>query len=69
MDKNTKKIIRIILGILLILGGIAGLFLPVIQGTAMIIAGIFLICPSLGKKIIRPFKKLYHKTKRFIKKK
>lgn len=63
MDKDIKKIIRITSGVLLILGGIAGLFLPVIQGTAMIIGGILLVHPPLGKKLIKPFKKVYHKVK------
>ena len=64
MNRNIKKIIRICSGILLIIGGIIGLFLPVIQGIVMILLGILLIHPPLRKKFIKPFKKIYHKIKK-----
>ena len=37
---------RIPLAIVLILGGIAGLFLPILQGVAMITAGVILLAPN-----------------------
>ena len=58
MNKDLKKIIRITSGVLLILGGIAGLFLPIIQGIALIIAGILLVHPPLGKKLIKQAEKI-----------
>lgn len=64
MNKKIKKIIRITSGILLILAGIAGLFLPILQGIAMIIAGILLVHPILGKKIIKKIGGFYHRIRR-----
>lgn len=64
MNKKIKKIIRITSGILLILAGIVGLFLPILQGIAMIIAGILLVHPILGKKIIKKIEKFYHRIRR-----
>jgi len=63
MNKNLKKAIRIFSGVCLILGGTAGLFLPIIQGIAMIVVGILLINPRLGKKLIKPFRRIYYKIK------
>jgi len=64
MKKRIKKFIRITSGILLILVGIVGLVLPILQGTVMIVVGISLVHPILGKKIIKKIKKLYHRIKR-----
>lgn len=63
MKKKIKKFIRITSGILLILVGIAGLFLPILQGVAMIIFGISLVHPILYKKIIKKFKGVYHRIR------
>ena len=63
MKKKIKKFIRITSGILLIIVGIAGLFLPVLQGVAMIVIGISLVNPILGKKIIKKIKKFYHRIR------
>lgn len=52
MKKETKRVLRIISGYILIAFGIIGLFLPFLQGIALIFAGILLISPSHGKKII-----------------
>ena len=58
---SAWKVIRKILGGVLILGGILGLFLPFFQGIAMIIAGAILLeneyILDKVKKIIAFFKK------------
>lgn len=51
MKQKIKKSFRTCCGVLLIIGGIIGLFLPLLQGIGMIIAGIFLISPEKGKKL------------------
>ena len=63
MKKRIKEFIRKTSGILLILVGIVGLFLPVLQGIAMIVVGISLVNPILGKKIIKKIKKFYHRIR------
>lgn len=51
-----KKILKTILGVILILIGIMGLFLPILPGIVLMLAGISLIHPALYKKIIKKFK-------------
>lgn len=54
-----KKIIRWLQiggGILLIILGIIGLFLPFLQGILFIFAGITLISPAHGKKMVNKIK-------------
>ena len=63
MKKKIKKYIKITFGTLLILVGIAGLFLPVLPGIAMIFVGISLAHTVLGKKIIKKIKKFYHRIR------
>ncbi len=63
MKKKIKKFIRITFGMLLIIVGIAGLFLPILQGVAMIIFGISLVRPVLYRKIIKKLKKFYHRIR------
>ncbi len=46
MIAPLRRILRICLGALLILLGIVGLFLPILQGVAMIAAGILLLAPN-----------------------
>ena len=60
MNKELKKIIRVTSGVLILLLGIIGLFLPVLQGVAMIILGIHLIYPDKAKKIIRKGRKMFN---------
>lgn len=43
MEKNMKLLLRKILGIVLIIGGILGLFLPFLQGVVMILVGLALL--------------------------
>ena len=61
-NKNdVKVIIKKIVGIALIVGGLFGLFLPFFQGIAMIIAGAFLL---ESKYIIKQVKRLIAYLKR-----
>lgn len=41
--KPVWRVVRIVVGFALVLGGIAGLFLPFLQGIAMIVAGLILL--------------------------
>ena len=52
-----NNLIKKTLGILLILIGIVGLFLPILQGVVLILLGINLFNPQLYKKIIKKFKR------------
>jgi len=68
MEKAKKhKIIRIaeiIGGVTLILLGIIGLVLPLLQGFLFIFAGIILLFPEKGKKIIKKIKKFFKNLKK-----
>lgn len=46
MQKRIWRLLRIIAGFLLLGLGIIGLFLPILQGVAMIIAGLLLLAPE-----------------------
>ncbi len=41
--KQVWRVVRIVAGFVLIAGGIAGLFLPFLQGVAMIVGGLVLL--------------------------
>ena len=58
-NRWIKKYAKKALGILLIIGGVVGLFLPFFQGIAMIVAGLIL----LGNK--SAIKKL-HRIKKYL---
>jgi YfiH family protein len=59
-----KRILVFGLGVVLIGVGIVGLFLPVLQGWAMIFMGLALISPRLARKIRgRLFRKLFKKDR------
>ncbi len=60
MEAELKRVIRIILGVVILIAGIAGLFLPFLQGIIMIILGIHLISPEKGKIIVEKGKKLFN---------
>lgn len=59
MTASLRRIIRVCIGILLILIGIAGLFLPFIQGIALISAGIIILAPDtrLSRWMIKTFRR------------
>ena len=48
-----KRILTVVLGVLCILVGIAGLFLPILQGWAFIFMGLALISPRLAGRLRR----------------
>lgn len=50
IKKDGIELIYFVLGVLLIIGGIIGLFLPFLQGILMILAGLYLIG---GRKLVR----------------
>ncbi|MBN2094349.1 MAG: hypothetical protein JW740_03230, partial [Candidatus Zambryskibacteria bacterium] len=54
--QKIKKYTRIGFGVVLIILGIGGLFLPILQGILLIILGIFIVSPQKGREIIRKFK-------------
>jgi len=50
----VRKVVSLVLGILLIIVGIIGLFLPIIQGIACIVAGLALVgyaSPGVKRKL------------------
>lgn len=47
------RIAKIILGVIFFLLGIVGLLLPILPGWALIFAGIMLIYPERGKRIVQ----------------
>jgi hypothetical protein len=65
MIKRIKRLVRIIAGIILILLGIAGLFLPILQGFLLIFAGLILLeyppITRLAHKLKERWKNRKHK--------
>lgn len=63
MEKGGKiiRVLRTIGGVGLILFGIVGLFVPVLQGVLFIFGGIMLLFPSNGKDIIKKIKHVIHR--------
>jgi uncharacterized membrane protein YbaN (DUF454 family) len=60
MIHNLRKLIHIALGIILVLLGIAGLVLPIINGTILLIIGFIIISfenPTIEKHLYRITKK------------
>ena len=55
LTRKALNIISVIAGIVLIIIGITGLFLPLVQGTLLIILGLLLVG---GKPLLRKAKKL-----------
>lgn len=60
----VRRTFEIMGGVLLILLGIAGLFLPFLQGFLFIGMGIFLISPQHGKKLFTKAKKFWEIIKK-----
>ena len=61
MEERIKRIIEIVIGILFIILGIIGLFLPFLQGILFILIGIALITHKSFKKIVLSLRKKYKK--------
>lgn len=64
MKKKVKRWLQIGGGIFLIILGIAGLVLPFLQGFLLILAGIMLISPEHGKKILKHVKGWWKKWRK-----
>ena len=59
-----KKTAVIMFGAMLILIGIVGIFVPIIQGVLLILAGLFLIHEYIPIKFVQDIKDyIYHKHK------
>ncbi|MBI2955818.1 MAG: PGPGW domain-containing protein [Acidobacteria bacterium] len=58
----VKRWVRIIAGFVLIGLGIAGLFLPFLQGIAMIVAGLLLLAPEFrwARRLLEWAKRRWH---------
>lgn len=61
MKKHFLRTIRIAGGTLLILLGIIGLFVPILQGVLLIIAGVIVIHPENGNKLKMKLKEYLEK--------
>lgn len=61
MKKHLLRTIRIVGGTLLILLGIIGLFVPIMQGILLILAGIVVIHPENGRKLKEKLKEYLEK--------
>ncbi len=68
MKKELKKIVRTSLGIIILLVGIAGLFLPFLQGIVMIVLGVHLIYPERGEIFVKRGKDFFNEKFRKEKK-
>ncbi len=64
--ENNYILLKKILGMILIIIGIVGLFLPFLQGFLFIATGVVLIG---NKKLLKQLKKLHIKIKIFLKEK
>lgn len=60
--KSFRQVLIFSAGVLLILVGIAGLFLPVIQGWLMIFLGLSLIAPRFAERLKRRFFRKFFKN-------
>lgn len=64
MYKNLIGVVRVAVGVIILLFGIIGLFLPVLQGGLLILVAVPLIHPESGKKLITKVKEKFHATHR-----
>lgn len=60
IKENGYELFRWILGTVLVIGGIIGLFLPFLQGILMILAGLYLLG---GDKWVRKLKHFFIRRK------
>jgi len=56
MHKNFLRTLRVSVGLVLLLLGIAGILLPILQGWLLILVAIPLISPAHGKKMAAKLK-------------
>lgn len=64
MIKRIKRLIRITIGILLIILGIIGLFLPFLQGILLIVAGLLILEYPPITKFVHKLKEKWKNRKR-----
>ena len=69
MNPTTKKIIKYITGWSLIILGIIGLFVPFLQGIAMILAGLVVLENKYAIKLVNRIKDKWYAWKNRKKKK
>ncbi|MBI4738336.1 hypothetical protein HY772_02025 [Candidatus Woesearchaeota archaeon] len=66
MEKKKRffqhKMFRSATGYALIAGGIVGLFLPIIQGALLIVAGLLILKPRFLRKHLQKFKVEFKKS-------
>jgi len=60
MGKDTKRFVRILFGVIVLLVGVVGLFLPVLQDVVIIVLGLHLICPSKAAMILKRGRSLFY---------
>ena len=65
MTKAAWRLGRIILGFVLLGLGVIGLFLPVLQGVAMIVAGLLLLAPEYqwARRLLDWAKRKWHSVR------
>lgn len=63
MKETVKKVIKYIIGWSLIILGVVGLFLPVLQGIAFIIAGLVILENKYILEWLKRIKERWHKRK------
>jgi len=63
--KSFKRIIEITGGSILIIIGIVLIFIPIFTGAPILIAGIFLISPYHGRRIVWHLGKIWKRIKMF----
>ena len=63
--KQVWRVVRIVAGFALIAGGIVGLFLPFLQGIAMIVAGLILLAREFhwARRLLDWTKRRWHAVK------
>lgn len=64
MFNNLKNLFRIAAGLILLMIGIIGLVVPILQGWLFILIAIPLISPEHGKKMVGKIKELYARYRR-----
>ena len=69
MLNSLKPLLRISAGLALLMLGIAGLFLPILQGSLLILASVPLLSPEHGKKMMVKIKMWLGKLSEKLRKK
>ena len=64
MRKESKRIIRVFVGVVLVVVGVVGLVLPFLQGIVMIVFGVYLVSPRRGKRFAKRVKGLFVKKRK-----